>query len=89
MFSTDLASPTPRKRVITASSLLGTAAVSTLIGSQLVTVAGAFVYSLVVLFRLSQALTIGLSLVFGALSLWALGTVVLMAFRAETDPANN
>jgi hypothetical protein len=87
--SVDPVSAQPPRRVVNASSLLGAAAVSTLIGSQLVTVTGAFVYSVVMLLRLSPALSIGLSLVLGALSLWALGSVVLMAFRAETDPANN
>lgn len=89
MSQTDLLPVRPHERVIGFESLFGATAVSTLIGSQIFTVAAATVYSLVVLLHLSRPLTIGFTVVFGAVALWATIIVVRLAFDAETDPVNN
>jgi len=89
MSQTVLSSSFPPKRILNAGSLLGIAVVTTLIGSQFITVGGVFVYSLVVLLHLSQTVAIVLYGLFGAVALWGLVIILRLAYDAETDPANN
>lgn len=76
-------------RVLTFASLMGALVVTTLIAGELITVAAALIYSLVVLFHLSNAIAIGLSVVVGVPALWLIAVVARLALEAETDPANN
>lgn len=76
-------------RVVTPGSLTGVAVVTALIGSQLITVTAAFLYSLVVLFHIPDGAATVLGVAFGALVLWGLAIIARLAYEAETDPANN
>ena len=76
-------------RVVTPGSLMGIVVVTALIGSQLITVTAAFLYSLVVLFHIPDGVATVLGVACGALALWGLATVARLAYEAETDPANN
>lgn len=89
MSQTDLSLPAPSRRVVSIASLLGVAAVTTLITSQFVTVGAAFVYSLIVLLHLSQTIATALYGLFGAVALWGFVIILRLAYDAETDPANN
>ncbi|MFN3549716.1 MAG: hypothetical protein ACK4U0_19705 [Mesorhizobium sp.] len=89
MSQTDLSLPAPSRRVVNIASLLGVAAVTTLITSQFVTVGAAFVYSLIVLLHLSQTIATALYGLFGAVALWGFVIILRLAYDAETDPANN
>lgn len=89
MSQAELSTSLPARRVISAASLFGVAAVTTLIASQFVTVGGVFVYSLVVLLHLSQTIATGLYGIFGAAALWGFVIILRLAYEAETDPANN
>jgi hypothetical protein len=79
----------PPRRIVTPATLLGVAAVSTLIASQFVTVGGVFVYSLIVLLHLSQTVATVLYGLFGAAALWGIVIILRLAYEAETDPENN
>ncbi|WP_187969729.1 hypothetical protein [Aquibium microcysteis] len=79
----------PSRRIVTPATLLGMAAVSTLIASQFVTVGGVFVYSLIVLLHLSQTVATVLYGIFGIAALWGIAVILRLAYEAETDPANN
>lgn len=89
MSQAELSTSAPPRRVVNAASLFGVAAVTILVASQLITVGGVFIYSLVVLLHLSQTIATVLYGLFGAVALWGFVVILRLAYDAETHPENN
>ena len=76
-------------RVITFSSVVGFVSITILIDTMILTFAYIFLWAMEGLFKLSLLPFAILSLLVLLPSIWACVKIAILAFDAETDPANN